>query len=203
MQRARLDGQSIIGAAPSGIGFFIAEGLARLGAQIIVASRSAQRAQSAIALLPEPARHRHLTLNLADLESVRPAGSSVGDGPPVHGLIMNAGVIAAHPTSTEGPSGVEATVGVNVLAHLEFLRLSFPALEQAPAARVISTGSFLTKKIPFDADGWLVPSEYHPRAIGDCRDDYPRDPCQRLLRTTRGSYRNTNPDDAGNNEPQS
>ncbi|KQR00457.1 hypothetical protein ASF72_16570 [Arthrobacter sp. Leaf141] len=165
MHRAQLDGQSIIvtGAA-SGIGFFIAEGLARLGAQIIVAARSAEKAQSAIALLPESARHRHLILNLADLESVRSAGSSIGDGPPVHGLVMNAGVIAAHPTFTEGPFGVESTVGVNVLAHLEFLRLSFPALEQAPAARIISTGSFLTKKIPFDADGWLAPSAYHPRA---------------------------------------
>ena len=165
MDTPRLDGQSIIvTGATSGIGFFVAEGLARLGAQIIVAARSAEKAQSAIALLAEPARHRHLELDRADLESVRGAGLRIGAGPPVHGLVMNAGVIAAHPTYSEGPFGVEYTVGVNVLAHLEFLRLSFPALTHATEARVISTGSFLTKKIPFDADGWLAPSAYRPRA---------------------------------------
>ncbi|WP_271984072.1 SDR family NAD(P)-dependent oxidoreductase [Pseudoclavibacter terrae] len=164
MNTSRLEGQSVlVTGATSGIGFFIAEGLARLGAQIIVAARSAERAQTAIALFPEPGRHRHLELDLSDLASVRAAGSRVGTGQPVHGLVMNAGVIAAHPSYVEGPFGVESTVGVNVLAHLEFLRLSFPALMRAPAARVVSTGSFLTRKIPFDAEDWLTPGSYRPR----------------------------------------
>lgn len=164
MQTSRLDGRTIVvTGASSGIGYFIAEGLARLGAHIVVAARSAKKAQAAIEQLPEPGRHRHLELDLSDLESIRSAGTIVSNSGPLDGLIMNAGIIAASPGYTTGPFGVESTVDVNVLAHMEFLRLALPALEQAPAARIVSTGSMLTKKIPFDIDNWLAQNSYRPR----------------------------------------
>jgi NAD(P)-dependent dehydrogenase (short-subunit alcohol dehydrogenase family) len=46
---------------------------------------------------------------------------------------------------------------------MEFLRLTVPALEQAPSARIVSTGSMLTQKIPFDIDNWLAQSTYRAR----------------------------------------
>jgi NAD(P)-dependent dehydrogenase (short-subunit alcohol dehydrogenase family) len=164
VQTSRLDGRRIlVTGAGSGIGYFIAEGLARLGAHVVVAARSASRAHTAIGLLPEPSRHRHLQLDLSDRESIWSAGTALrGDGP-LDGFIMNAGVIAASPTYTTGPFGVESTVDVNVLAHLELLRFAHPALEEAPAARIVSTGSMLTKKISFDIDNWLAQSSYRPR----------------------------------------
>lgn len=164
MHTSRLDGRTIIvTGASSGIGYFIAEGLARLGAHIIVAARSAKNAQAAIEQLPEPGRHRHLELDLSNLESIRSAGTMVGNSGPLDGFIMNAGIIAAPPAYTTGPFGVESTVDVNVLAHMEFLRLALPALEQSQSARIISTGSMLTKTIPFDIDNWLAQNSYRPR----------------------------------------
>lgn len=164
MHTSRIDGRTIlITGASSGIGYFIAEGLARLGAHIIVAARSAEKAQSAIDLLPEPARHRHLQLDLSDLESIRAAGAEIAEGSPLDGLVMNAGVIAASPTYTTGPFGVESTVDVNTLAHTELFRLARPALERAPSARVVSTGSMLTRTIPFDPNNWLAQTSYRPR----------------------------------------
>lgn len=164
MDISRLDGRTIIvTGATSGIGYFIAEGLARLGARIIVAARSAKKAQAAIELLPEPGRHRQLELDLSDLESIRSAGAVVGSGGPLDGIIMNAGIVAAAPAFTSGPFGIESTVGVNALAHMEFLRLVLPALEQAQSARIISTGSMLTATIPFDAENWLAQHSYRPR----------------------------------------
>lgn len=164
MQTSRLDGRTIIvTGASSGIGYFVAEGLARLGAHIIVAARSAEKARAAIELLPEPGRHRHLELDLSDRGSIRSAGAAVADSGPLDGLIMNAGIIAAAPDYATGPFGVESTVDVNVVAHLEFLRLALPALQQAPAARIVSTGSMLTQKIPFDIDNWIAQSSYRPR----------------------------------------
>ena len=150
MQTSRLDGRTIlVTGASSGIGFFVAEGLARLGAHIIVAARSTTKAQAAIRQLPERGQHRHLELDLSDLESIRSAGTLIGDDGPLDGIIMNAGIIAASPVYTTGPFGIESTVDVNVLAHMEFLRLILPALQQSPTARIVSTGSMLTKKIPF------------------------------------------------------
>ncbi|MFT2753610.1 SDR family NAD(P)-dependent oxidoreductase [Clavibacter sp. Sh2088] len=164
MPASRLDGRTIlVTGASSGIGYFVAEGLAGLGARIIIAARSAERARAAIELLPEPGRHRHLELDLSDLESIRSAGTRAGDSGALDGLIMNAGIIAASPAYSTGPFGVEATVDVNVLAHLEFLRLTLPALRRSPSARIVSTGSMLTKKVPFDIDNWVAQSSYRPR----------------------------------------
>lgn len=164
MQTARLDGRTmIVTGASSGIGYFIAEGLARLGAQIIVAARSAKKATAAIALLPERSRHRRLELDLTNLESIRSAGALIRNSGPLDGLIMNAGVIVASPAYATGPFAVESTVDVNFIAHTELLRLALPALQQAPFARVISTGSMLTRKIPFDPENWLAQNSYRPR----------------------------------------
>ena len=164
MQLSRLDGHTIlITGASSGIGYFIAEGLAQLGATIVVAARSAERARAAIARLPEPGRHRHLPLDLSDRGSIRSAGASVGDGAAIDGLIMNAGVIAASPVYAGGPFGVESTVDVNVVAHMDFLRLALPALRRSQHARIVSTGSMLTRRIPFDAENWLAQTSYRPR----------------------------------------
>lgn len=164
MDLSRLDGRTIlVTGASAGIGYFIAEGLARRGARIIVAARSSTKAQAAIDLLPEPGRHRYLELDLSDRDSIRTAGALVGGGGPLDALVMNAGVIAASPTFTTGAFGVESTVDVNVVAHMEFLRLALPALQQAPSARIVSTGSMLTKAIPFDLDNWRAQRSYRPR----------------------------------------
>lgn len=164
MHTARLDGRTIIvTGASSGIGYFIAEGLARLGAHIIVAARSPKKAKAAIEQLPEPGLHRHLELDLSNRESIRSAGSLVGNSGPLDGVIMNAGIIAASPAYTTGPFGVESTVDVNVLGHMEFLRLALPALQQSQSARIVSTGSMLTKTIPFDMENWLAQNPYRPR----------------------------------------
>lgn len=164
MQTTSLEGRSIIvTGATSGIGYFIAEGLATLGARVILAARSAQKAEAAIRLLPGADRHHHLPLDLADLHSIRTAGALIGGAGPTDGIVMNAGVIAASPSYTSGPFGTESTVDVNVVAHMEFLRLVMPALREAPAARIVSTGSMLTRKIPFDRSNWLAQTTYRPR----------------------------------------
>jgi len=160
----RLDGQSIVvtGGA-GGIGYFIAEGLARRGARVILAARSVQKARTALSLLPDPSRHDAVILDLAAVDSICSAAARINSLGAIDGLVMNAGIIGAPSTRQPGPFGVESTVAVNVLAHMELLRLVLPALRRSPNARIVSTGSTLTKKIPFSLDNWLSDRSYQPR----------------------------------------
>ncbi|MFI8566426.1 SDR family NAD(P)-dependent oxidoreductase [Rhodococcus sp. NPDC078407] len=160
----RLDGRTVaVTGATSGIGYFVAEQLAELGAEIIVVARSGERGRHAIGLLPHSGRHRVVEMDLADVESVRRAGTELRDTPELDGLVMNAGLVAAPTSFEQGPYGVELTVGTNVLAHVELLRLALPSLERAPSARVVSMGSILTQRIPFDRNNWLSQDSYRPR----------------------------------------
>ncbi|MCX2748082.1 SDR family NAD(P)-dependent oxidoreductase [Arthrobacter sp. MI7-26] len=164
MEIQRLDGATIaVTGATSGIGYFIAEGLAHLGASVIIAGRSIERGRIAVAQLPQPQAHRFVLLDLSDIDSVRNTGDHLGSLERLDGLVMNAGLIAAPRTYQTGPFGVESTVAVNVLSHMELLRLSLPALTAASNARVVSVGSMLTRRIPFDRDNWLAQQSYHPR----------------------------------------
>jgi NAD(P)-dependent dehydrogenase (short-subunit alcohol dehydrogenase family) len=160
----RLDGRTVaVTGATSGIGYFIAEQLAALGTEVIVVARSEERGRHAISLLPHPGRHRFLEMDLTDVSSVRRAGEELRDMPQLDGLVMNAGLIAAPESFQDGPFGVELTVGTNVLSHFELLRLALPSLERAPDARVVSMGSMLTQRIPFDRKNWLSQESYRPR----------------------------------------
>lgn len=149
--------------ASSGIGYFIAEGLADRGASVILLGRSPGKLSAALGLLRPGAPHRALLLDLEDLDSIHSAGRQLRDADALDGLVLNAGIIAAAADRRSSVFGVEATIGVNVLAHLELLSIAFPALERAPEARVVSTGSILTKRIPFDRDDWLSERSYAPR----------------------------------------
>lgn len=163
LEHSRLDGQLIaVTGATSGIGYFIAEGLANLGASILVAGRSSKRARVAIETLPFSARHTFAPLDLTDLASIRSAGDLLG-ADHLDGLVMNAGVIGASRTYESGPFGVESTVGVNFLGHIELLRRAMPALERSDRGRIVSIGSTLTRRVPFVKENWLSELDYRPR----------------------------------------
>lgn len=166
LELGRLDGRTVaVTGATSGIGYFIAEQLAALGAEIIVVARSEERSRHAISLLPHSGAHRFLEMDLADVDSVRRAGEELRDTPQLDGVVMNAGLIAAPKSFEEGPFGVELTVGTNFLSHVELLRLALPSLERSSGgARVVSMGSMLTQRIPFDPNNWLSQESYRPRA---------------------------------------
>ncbi|MDF2896898.1 MAG: acr [Rhodococcus erythropolis] len=164
LELERLEGRTVaVTGATSGIGYFTAERLAELGAEITVVGRSEKRGRHAIDLLPHPGRHRFLKMDLTDLDSVRMAGGELRDMAHLDGLVMNAGLIAAPKSYTPGPFGVEVTVGTNVLSHVELLRLALPSLERASHARVVSIGSMLTRRIQFDRTNWLSQESYRPR----------------------------------------
>ncbi|MFD2470164.1 SDR family NAD(P)-dependent oxidoreductase [Amycolatopsis silviterrae] len=162
LQPERIDGHTVaITGATSGIGFYAAAQLADLGARVLVLGRSESRGRTAVSALPDPARHEFVQLDLADRTSIAKVGDRLGELPRLDALVLNAGIVAGASGPGQahriGAFGVEEIVGTNHLAHAELLRRALPAVR-----RVVSLGSMLTRKIPFDRENWL--SEKHYRA---------------------------------------
>lgn len=126
----------------AGLGYFACEQLAAAGAAVVMASRSEEKAQAAIAAI----RGRHpgaevtfQSLDLADLTSVRACAVMVAAGPPLTGLLANAGVVGSAERRTTA-DGFELQFGTNHLGHYALTALLLPSLSAA-GARIVHLGS--------------------------------------------------------------
>jgi retinol dehydrogenase 12 len=132
----------LVTGANTGIGRATAEGLARRGGRVYVASRSAEKGEAAVAAIRAATGNpavSFLPLDLADLDSVRAcAASFLARGEPLHVLVNNAGV-AGHRGLTR--QGFELTFGVNHLAHFVLTNALLGCLEASAPARVVTVSS--------------------------------------------------------------
>jgi len=99
----------------------------------------------------------HVRLDLADLGSLEP---DVGE---LDAVLGNAGVALDAPPRLENPDGNELMFGTNHLGHFALVARLMPVL--APAARIVTTGSFAAKSASLDS---LTPSRppVHTRTAG-------------------------------------
>jgi len=133
----RLDGAlAVVTGATAGIGFEIARGLARRGAELVVPCRSRAKGEAVLAGV-SPAKAHVVDLDLEDLDGVAACADAIAGlaaGRSVDVLVENAGVWPRSYTTTR--QGREIAFGVNVLAHFALRR----ALQRAGllrAARVV------------------------------------------------------------------
>jgi protochlorophyllide reductase len=133
----------LVTGANSGLGLRSAEALARRGATLLMACRNAERAEAARATVagaatgPAPVV---VTLDLADLASVRKAATEVdGAVDRLDVLMNNAGLMA--PPLSRTADGFEVQFGTNHLGHFALTGLLLPALRRATAPRVVTTSS--------------------------------------------------------------
>ncbi|WP_327279280.1 MULTISPECIES: oxidoreductase [unclassified Streptomyces] len=135
---------AVVTGANSGIGYVAARELARRGAQVVLACRSAARGRAAVARLRSEVPDAEVEfepLDLADLGSVREFAQAYGQR---HGsldlLVNNAGVMALPYGRTA--DGFETQFGVNHLGHFALTGLLLPQLLAAdPGARVVTVSS--------------------------------------------------------------
>ena len=154
--RAKLDGKTIIiTGANTGIGKETAIDLARRGARVIIACRSAEKGEEAVVEVRAKSGNDKVVfrrLDLASLESVRQFASKVlEEEPTIDILINNAGVMACPYSKTE--DGFEMQFGVNHLGHFLLTNLILDRLKESPAARIVnvsSTAHRRTEGINFD-----------------------------------------------------
>src|SRR5205814_2969422 len=129
------------------IGFEMARELARKGATVVMACRSEQRGQRAVARIraEQPGAAVELAqVDISDLASVRRFAASFAETHAhLHILCNNAGLMAIpYHTTTDG---FEMQFGTNHLGHFALTGLLLPALRNTPGARVVTVSSFVHK----------------------------------------------------------
>jgi NAD(P)-dependent dehydrogenase (short-subunit alcohol dehydrogenase family) len=154
---ADLDGRTyVVTGGNTGIGRATATGLARRGARVYLACRSAGKGSVAAAAITCATGNPSvgvLPLDLARLDSVRGCAAAFRDlGQPLHGLINNAGLAGRRGRDTA--DGFELAFGVDHLGHFALTMALLDCLTASAPARVVTVSSdahYQARGIDFDA----------------------------------------------------
>jgi NAD(P)-dependent dehydrogenase (short-subunit alcohol dehydrogenase family) len=144
----------VVTGANGGLGFPICQALARHGAHVIMACRSADRAAEAARRIEDedvPGRVEPWALDLASLRSIEAFAERLGaQHDELHALCNNAGVMAL--PRCETADGFEMQLGTNHLGHYALTGRLLPLLLAAEGSRVVTVSSLMHRmgRIDFD-----------------------------------------------------
>jgi len=155
LELIRIDGKvCVITGANGGIGQQSALEIAKMGAHVIMACRSVERANPVMEHIKTVTGNNQvevMELDLSSIQSVRTFASEFKSrGLALNILLLNAGVIADPELTKEG---FEMTFGVNYLGHFMLTKLLLDVLHNSVPSRVIIVASeehYNVKSIPYD-----------------------------------------------------
>lgn len=156
----------IVTGSNTGIGFSTAQELARMGATVVLACRSKDKAMAARAAIIDETKCSEgqvlfIPLDLCSMKSIRRFVDSFNEMRlPLHCLINNAGMMTPKRRTTE--DGYEMVFTANHLGHFLLTTLLLENLEKAGDGRVVVVSSAL-HHLPkyFDFDNIMSEKEYH------------------------------------------
>lgn len=155
---------AIVTGATSGLGLETALALGRSGAHVVLTARDTTKGDQAIGhirSLAPVASTESLVLDLADQGSVRRAAESfLEKHTTLDMLINNAGIMMVPESKTV--DGYESQLGTNHLGHFTLTALLYPALEAAPAARVVTVSSNAHRSGDMDFENMMYHTGYSP-----------------------------------------
>jgi len=158
----------VVTGGNGGIGYFTVEQLTSTGARVILASRSAEKADRAMASVRERmpnARLEFVRLDLSSLGSVASAARQLAEFGPLDGLINNAGLVSPPARRATTDDGHELIVGSNFFGHFALTAQLWPVL--TVTGRVVGLGSMATRIVRLDPSDLLSERRYRPfRAYG-------------------------------------
>jgi NAD(P)-dependent dehydrogenase (short-subunit alcohol dehydrogenase family) len=133
----------LITGGNSGIGKATALGLARMGANVVMVSRSKEKGEAALAEIIAKSGNRNVELMLADMssqDSIRRLASDfkAGHGK-LHLLVNNAGVYLTRRTTTV--DGLESTFAINHLGPFLLTSLLLDLLKASVPSRIVNVTS--------------------------------------------------------------
>lgn len=160
---------AVVTGATSGLGEWVALGLARAGLHTVIVARDRARGEATQAFIAKQARGAATELVLADLSSLqatREAGEAIAAAHPrIDVLVNNAGLIT--PKRQVTAEGREMILAVNHLAPFALTTALEAALKAGAPARVVNVGSTASDRAHLDiADLEGERSWYALRAYG-------------------------------------
>jgi retinol dehydrogenase 14 len=133
----------LITGGNSGIGKATALGLARLGANVVIVSRSKEKGEAALAEIIANSGNRNVELMLADMssqDSIRRLASDFKVGhEKLHLLVNNAGVYLTRRSTTV--DGLESTFATNHLGPFLLTNLLLDLLKTSAPSRIVNVTS--------------------------------------------------------------
>lgn len=155
----------LVTGANAGIGFWSSLQLAQRGAEVLMACRSTDRAETAAAAIRARvpgAKLRVLELDVASLESVADTARELEDLAHLDVLVANAGIVHPPRTRRQSVDGLELVAATNYIGHFALVAGLLPVLERAPAARVVTLGSLSTLLVRPHLDDLQLLDSYSP-----------------------------------------
>lgn len=143
----------VVTGANTGLGYEAARALSARGARVLLACRSQQKAEDAIASIEAQngaVDVRFVTLDLGDLSSVSQCAEQLIAEDKIDVLINNAGLMVPPYELTK--DGFESQFGVNHLGPFALTGLLLKKMAETPSSRVVNTSSIAHNvgKIRFD-----------------------------------------------------
>lgn len=165
---------AVVTGATSGIGRWIALGLARAGFHVVLICRDAARGEAAQSWIANSAPLASTEIVVADLSSLAATTSAArqiaAHHPCLALLINNAGVFRARRARTA--EGREMVIAVNLLAPFILMRELGPALQAGAPSRIVTVGSSTSDKARIDPAnleldrGWNLVRAYSSSKLG-------------------------------------
>lgn len=157
---------SVVTGANRGIGRATAEGLARLGASVILVCRRKEDGEAAAEEIGArfPVIPEVVTADLSSQASIRRAAAEIqARHPRLHVLINNAGVIPRRREVTA--DGLEMQFAVNHLAYFLLTSLLLPQLKAGAPSRIINVSSGAHSHAGMDFDDLQAERGYDPKQV--------------------------------------
>ena len=151
----------VVTGGSTGIGYWVAEQVARAGARVIIAARHAPKAAEAMASIRSRvpgADVTHVPFDLTSIASVRHTAVEIADLGGADVLVNNAGLVFSPPRRNTTDDGLELLVGGNFVGHFALTALLFPVLRD----RVVGLGSLSTRMVRLDPDDLMSERRYRP-----------------------------------------
>ena len=143
----------VVTGATGGIGYFAAEQLAAAGADVVLASRSAAKletAERAIRTQVPGASIRRVVLELESLDAVDAAAATLSALPRLDGIFLNGGAMTMKRGAVTA-DGLPLILGTHVIANVRLLAGILPALA-ASSGRIVHASTGFVERLPMRVD---------------------------------------------------
>ena len=148
-------GRLAVVTGTGGLGLEDALALARAGAEVIIAGRSAKKGAAALARIRDQVPGANIAfeqIDLADLRSVEAFATRLRDQRDRLDLLINNAGVMVPPTRQETADGFELQFGTNYLGHFALTAHLLPLLRKGQAPRIISLSSVAARQGRIDLD---------------------------------------------------